>query len=220
MNLTTMCLAVVIAICSAALANPDYTITLTAMADGSGLGYNSGSTYDFSFVLNGSRTESNNDTFDDTYNSWFSANTSDDPLYLDIYGSGLSGTYQRPNGASNDPQENVIVNSNGLDISVNAYETDDLNLTTLDGNNIDPIITDYFLLSGVTLDYSDTSYVSPETYFADYLGQYSVSGSPTLTLMTTGPDAYFDINSVTITPEPATAIIFGLGGLFIRRRRT
>ncbi|AQQ10071.1 hypothetical protein L21SP3_01896 [Sedimentisphaera cyanobacteriorum] len=212
------CLAVCLVFASAGFAAYDPVITITGEAQDTVLGYQEGQEYDFSFVVNGSRTEHNIDSFISDRNSWYSETLEQKPVFTELYGSGVSGEYVRPDSENGDPWEKINIESDGIYITLSS-DYSDINSETLNGSTISKLNAYPFLLAGLTFDYSDTSYVTPQEYFSDYLGEYSVSEQPVLNMISSGGDTAFDITSVTITPEPATMALLGLGGFILRKRR-
>lgn len=221
-----------LALLAAAAAHAQITFTITGTAAATDYGYTSGQSYTFSFVLNTAFTNNTSSRFDSSSNYWDQELETESDIYTNIYGTGLSGTFVSPHSADiNTPyayvdtesaQSNIILNQ-GSD-TPGVY----IGLQTLSGTDL-TVITATFndsIIGSSAAAYPGT-YTPLTTYWSNYLGTYTISG--TLSLYSNGgtPLESFSITSVTISdasavPEPATyAALLGLValGLVARLRR-
>lgn len=196
--------------------------TITARAEVTDLGYTANQSYQFTYTLTPTWTNTPDSSFTATSNSWYLQNVTDAPLFTAIGGSGVSGTYAR----SSDPTQSIVTNSSGrLELAESGAGGTNIGLTTPSGAPI-----------GALQAYIDTSivfstpgsYANPATAFTSVLGSYTPATDPVnnnLVISAGGFGQFLSITGFTITaiPEPSTyGAIFGaaaLGfGLWRRRR--
>ncbi len=203
-------------------------ISITGTAESTTMGYTSGQSYTFNWVVNDGYTAgSGDDYFDSTDNYWASEQTSDPVLWASISGDGLVGTYSRPSGNPEDPYDSLeSVNDDDIDIfyllasNDNNEDTSNLGLTVNGRDLLEISATDIDI--GVNLDFPGT-YSNPADYWATYAGTYTPEpGGSVLIYDKTWAGIYFTATGITIQaiPEPATLTFIGLfgGGLIVFRR--
>jgi hypothetical protein len=213
MKTNVMKTALIAAICVVALCPiaSAVQISITGTSQITGAGYVEGQSYTFTTEI-GESFSGDFAGFDDGYwiNYWYVGTASSDPALLsDIGGSMVSGNY-----VSADEQTLATIGTNWLHITIGMPA----NLQTPDGSAIYGIGP---VEAGVNLEGISfaplTSFADPAVYFAAYAGTYSAVGD--YKVDNSALNSTFDVTSVTITPEPATMAILGLGGILIRRRK-
>lgn len=237
--------AIMLALGSPAWAEPIvFTASGTITAADSGMGYTVGQTVSYQWTLNSNFTKPGSSNFS-TFVNWNEENVPDPPLWTNVQGTGIAGTFQQ--APNNGPNNNLSAyDSGGIWVRLN---TDSASATKNHGIYL-AANPDYFIVR-VNLGIFDSPLTAPgftgfaipasgplpkpNDYFADYLGTYSMSFTP-------GPFDLPDIsarnssgsflgakvawNSMTIAPvpEPSTWLLAagGLGGAawVAARRRT
>jgi hypothetical protein len=144
--------------------------------------------------------------------------TADPRLWSDVSGDGLSGTYSRPSGISGAPYDYILARSSGLDLLAgNDDTTSSSQGLTVNGEELVRLYIEDLTATGLNLDYSDTSFVNPATWAADYAGTYDsgVSVSDFYVSDAQSNRTDFTPTSFEIVPEPATAGLLAGAGLLI-----
>ncbi|ARN57226.1 PEP-CTERM sorting domain-containing protein [Sedimentisphaera salicampi] len=203
------------------------SVTFSATADSTNFGYTQGESYSFTWVVNDGFTGGGNDSFTtaegggENINYWEEYHASDPMLIADFSGDGLSGTYERASGpygliiAEDDDLKNVSVS----DIYYGASGL------TAQGSSLYGAGAKELEVTGFSNTFTG-EFVNPAEYLAQREGTYDVTSGDLYLSFKDGVGAptsfYFTPDEFTIeeVPEPATMALLGLGGLFIRRKRT
>ena len=205
-----------------ASANP-ISFTLTGTADNSLYGYVSGQSYSFTWVVNSGFTDNGSSWFIGDDNFWNEELVSESPIFTDVRGDGLSGSWQRPTGAEDDPYSNLRAFFDG-DQRLSLYAGTDAS-----GGSIG-LLANGAAVSAVRGDvYMDSifsfpgSYTDPNVYFGGLTGTYAPTAGGLAIYTVGGGPMSFTATSVTISavPEPSTALLGVLGlvtPLALRRR--
>jgi hypothetical protein len=198
------------------------SVSVTGTANTNAMGYTQGESYTFTWIVNDGYTDPwqySENNFSGTENKWDVSYSEYDHLWSSVSGDGLTGTYSRPTYF----REQLLADAQGLRL----WAADDSSTTFLgllvNGVGVDTLVAYDLIIPG--LDYSDTSFINPATYLADYTGTYtSLLGGGIYLDDEDRNIIEFTATSVTIgvIPEPATVLLFGLGGLgawLLRRNR-
>ena len=219
--------AVMVAVAS--FADP-VAMSFTGTALGNALSYEVGDSCTFNIVISDNYTGGNGDMFTSSANTWLATNdTSTSSMLQDFSGGNTSGSFTP---ASFPKWENMVsFNYEGQDIlqlTVNIeynqsgviFPTDNSTPNTLSELELHRIQLVWYLPTG-TLDYSDTSFVSP----ASWLSANATALSSNFTACQIGMSGYntttymnqFSVTDVTVSPvpEPATAGLLAISGLVL-----
>lgn len=201
--------------------------TLTGTADSTKFGYTSGQSYSFSWIMNSGFTNNVNCIFSDTENLWTEEFVDRAPIFTDVRGDGLTGTWQRPVLSEGDPLSYVdVMKADGTHyLQLLASNDSDYSIGLTAGG------TDIQIVNGkveMTNSFSyPQSYTDPGVYFAGHVGTYTpVSGFIELVNVGRTDGILFTATSVNISaiPEPSTTVLVAFGGVaallrFRRNRR-
>ncbi len=192
------------------------SITVRGKADTTKMGYLSGHSYSFTWVLNDTYTGSPWDEYSASKNQWYVQESIYPALWDSVHGSGLSGTYVRPSPWNEDY------------LSINSQlDTDQVNLTA------EAPVTDIGLtvngvkvawVAAINLRFSEFSFPetfsNPANYMTGYLGTYTPSDGFMRVGDINGNNIYFTATSVEVVPEPSSALLLvvGSGGILLYRR--
>lgn len=194
------------------------TFSVTGTANSTSLGYVSGESYTFHWVLDSSYNEPG--SFSATENFWGEFVAEDDNLYLSLSGDGLTGTLTRPTDPWSSVFTGIYSGQQELWTWTATDSGNDLGLT-VDGKNLSMLYAQVRVAD--MFDFTQTP-MTPSAYFASYGGTYAaLSGGEIFLRVANNEELYFTPSSVTITvvPEPGTLGLLSLGGLtlLLRRRR-
>lgn len=221
-NLLLSCLAPLLALLATAPSAPaqiTFTVTATAenTAGNAAQSYTAGNAYTFAYTLTAAYP-ANKYYFPDRNTDWFEKDTASAvPLFADVGGSGLGGTFTSPTAPEGSPFSFVrAYNSNFLGLYAGA-DVGNIGVTTLPGATLSHVIASMNLAD---IDFTrPAAYTDPTGYFSAYLGNYQAWGG-TVGLYGGGFDgATFQVTGVSISnttaiPEPSTcAALLGLGAL-------
>lgn len=198
-------------------------ISFTGTATSDNYGYIAGESYTFDFTVNSAFTETSYSAFDGTMNYWVDEFVSDTPIFTDVSGDGMTGSWQRPVAAEGDPWNNIETRTwtGQPELAVIASNDGDYPIgLQIGGVDVESVTA--MARIGNIFSFPGT-YTNPAAYFAGLTGTYPANGEY-LFIYTVNPQVMgFSINSVTIgvIPEPATAALMACAGwaLLMRRRR-
>lgn len=214
MKKTILAMIYLAGLCGAAFAGIAVTVTGTAQA--TGYGYTQGESYSFTWELSDNYQGSFVDSFSDDANYWYSPSMYNTALFADIYGDGLGGAYVRSDLSSGTYSSTVYALSSG-ELSLQEADFSD---TTIGLTNSGEEVVALIAVLSIDPAISGAGSTDVAGYFSARSGTYAAAGEVTLYLGDiSAADATFDATSMTITPEPCTMALMGLGGLFVRRRQ-
>lgn len=213
-------------------AHAGLTFIVDVTATNNELGYVSGQDYQFTFTYDPSVTNpdviyepvSPGDSGDVFNNFEYKNRDGGDSFWLSVEGEGITGTYNRDFMGLNRPFTSINTRGRPNVIRLTAGATFQNADTGLDtgGQDIETIQFDGSF-EGLSLDvFSPTVDPYPVTYFADYYGTYNPVGTSVGFIQPlSGSNATFQINTLTIVPEPNSLVLglIGIAGLLIRRHR-
>lgn len=206
--------------------------TLTGTANDNNLGYVMGQTYTFVLTTGASFANTSTSTFLSYRNLWSEQTTTDNQLWANIGGSGLSSGYSRPTSAADAPASSL--RAEGPPSSLYFYAGTDeflgtIGLTTPASNVIGGF---EFSIEADTTTFSFVgAFTEMNSFFPAYNGTYVPTtpgtGRVFLPNVFSGSQAEFTITSLTINggtavPEPSSyATLFGIivMAFVIRQRR-
>ena len=192
------------------------SITVTGTAETTGMGYSSGASYSFTFVLADTYTGSTWDHFTSSENDWYAQEFVEPVLWDSVYGDGLSGTYVRPSPWTEDYL--TILSKPDLDSihMASRAPTSDIGLT-VNGIKVKSV-------KAVELAIGEFSFpevfTNPADYMRSYLGTYVPTDGFVRIGDINGNSIYLSATSVEVVPEPSTALLLvvGSGGILFYRR--
>lgn len=223
---------------AALVAQGQVVFTINATPTSNALGYVTTQSYNFSFTLNtaadagfgprnpGSATANSNYTWRQEWND-------DAEVWTSVAGDGLAGTWVEPSAGVNpnqsaDPFSELIASTSSPALKLfGGADVSNVGLTAAGS----PVKWIWFSANytGLTFTNITSTLTDPNSYFADFTGDYAASSTTTGWIHASGGDAFFTINSLSVTasvsaiPEPSTyAAWAGLGALGFAawRRRT
>lgn len=203
----------------------DFSIqfSLTGTADSSQYGYISGQSYTFNWIVNSGFMNNASSQFTANNNFWTDEFVSQAPIFSDLSGDGLTGSWQRPVLNEVDPYSyiNVWYNHGTHTLILLAANDSDYSIG-LQANGTNVWGMDAFIQIGNIFNFP-ASYTDPNDYFASFTGTYTPNNSTMWLYPVIGSSLTFTPTSLSIStiPEPSTALLTGLGlvALFFRRRR-
>ena len=221
MSLTNLfCLSAILLANTTAQAGQATTFTVNATADTSALGYTAGQAVTFTFATNPNLINVNYYS-DATVKLW---DKGIDQLVGYVSGTGLGGTFVRPNDGFN--ESIYLLNTGPLDnIYLNADATQsNIGLTTPAGV---PVLYFDLNLTSVTNFTFGGAYTPPSAYFSPFTGSYHPGGYISIQDIDMNI-AQFTPTSLTIStavvPEPSSCVAFTgfivLTFAGLRRRRS
>lgn len=201
------------------------TFTINATATSTALGYTSGQSATFTYVLhNYSPTTPAGTATNGVSYVWQEETLTQPELFTGVSGTGLTGTWTRPNASGGAPASSLEAFSDNSLKLVAGRDTGTTGLTV----NGQPLLTVsmYATFTGLTFSPITGTLPDPTSYFSSKYGTYTASSSWNAKVWdTTNASASFQINSITIgsaIPEPSTyAAVAGFLalGLALWRRR-
>lgn len=190
-------------------------------------GYVFEQSYSVSLLLNSAfsgHLGSNSAGFDGDYVSWWQSSPSETPVFTDISGSAVQGSFIPP---TNEPDIALALRSTGrLEVYLGTGDGASLGLLTLDGESpthLGRILIQVDAPFATTANYSG-SYVNPVTYWSNLLGTHAVDGPVVFSNTSNQGLMTFNATSLTVTdlaavPEPAVcAALTGLIALVLAGR--
>jgi hypothetical protein len=200
------------------------SFSVTGTAKTNLYGYVTGQSYTFNWIMNVDFTNNASSFFNSVDNYWSDELVSEAPIFTDVSGDGLTGSWQRPIVAEDDPYSVIEA---GNDFGTHHFtlraDTDGAYSIGLQANGTDVVGIEAAVLRIGNIFSCPGSYTDPTSYFAGLTGTYTpIFGL--ISLYTVNPEVLsFTPTSVTISaiPEPSTAFLTGLGlvALFFHRRR-
>lgn len=205
-----LCIGILMIAATSALADP-IAIRVTGTADSPWLGYATGESYTFTWVINDGYIESVNDNYSSWSHEWRAEIPSDPFLWSAISGDGLSGTYSRPVSEPDYMSEYLTRDLAGT-VTLGCTTALDVSMGIIVDGEIMSILTADLSVPDMFDPFLPNSFVNPADSFSAYEGTYAATGQILLGSQTTS--LHFTVNSITIeaVPEPATASLIGLFG--------
>lgn len=229
---TFACLALaVFCLFGAVSARAQILLTFSGTATNDAHGYVFEQSYTVSFQLNSAfsgQLGSNSGGFDGESVSWWQSDSGQTPVFTDIYGSALQGSFIQP---TNEPDISLALRSAGrVEVYLGTGDGASLGLLTLDGESpthLGRILIQVDAPFAATANYSG-SYTNPASYWSNLLGTHAVDGQVLFSNTSNQSLMTFNATSLTVTdlaavPEPASAVgVAGLAalGIALWRRRT
>lgn len=121
-------------------------ISVTGTADSTAVGYTSGQSYTFNWVINESYAGNTTDSFAPNSNFWFEESAMDSMVYSSVSGGGITGTYKQPSLHSSSPRSylrSAVGRTQfmemyvGRDSGTTGLKIDDVDITRLHGYSVD-----------------------------------------------------------------------------------
>jgi hypothetical protein len=207
---------------TAARAQILFTVSGTATSDDHG--YTADQAYTVSFLLNPAfdgQSGANSAGFDGTFVAWYQSDPGLSSVFTDVSGSAVHGTYGSSPGSDPDSLLNMwnsdnnnavsLIQKNGTDVPLGLQTLDD----AADIVAVQTVLQAGFAASAVF----PVSYVDPTTYWGDFLGTHSVSGTMQFFGAGNAGLMTFNVTDLTVTdlsavPEPSSyAALAGLAVL-------
>lgn len=215
-----------LALCAVPQAQADLTFTFDVTSTGNALAYTNGQNATFVFTLHDNSPATPVGSAISGNYSWDEEALTDPELWT-VAGTGLLGTYTRPNLSGGSPYSGLEIY--GASNALKAYVSMDsgTNGLTVSGQNVSTI-TMFGTFTGLTFPDITGTLPDPVAYFGSKLGTYTASATHLARVWGT-TSADFTLNSLTIAstsaiPEPSTYAAFAgagvLGLAFWRRRRS
>jgi len=209
-------------------AHAQVTFTVTATADATAAGYESGSSYTFEFTTGPSYPT--HDTLVDSVflagsqNFWVESYTSDSQLFVSAGGTGLDGVFVRPAADAAAPYSFVQVIPNQVSLRLDSDAATNNGLRTLDGTDFRGLFAALTPV-GLVDPILGAVYVDPTAWWASHAGSYGVGGTVGIRDVDYAYLATFTATQleVSLVPEPsASGALAGCAALRLlcwRRRR-
>jgi len=195
-----------------AVADP-IQISITGTASSSALGYTTGQSYTFNWLLSETYTQHDYDWFSSDGLQYTEMVGGDPLLFSEVSGDGISGTYIASGApytyiggwATGGAHFSFLAGTENSGAAPMGLTANGEGVRFVEANNI--TIGDLVF---------PESYVRPTDFFAGYTGTY-VSGGEMVLKSSLAGNVNFTPTSVTIAavPEPATALSLVLGGLVV-----
>jgi hypothetical protein len=179
------------------------SITVTGTADTTGMGYSSGSSYSFTWVLADTYTGSTYDHFSSSHNHWYVQTFGAPALWDSVYGDGLSGTYVRPSPWLEDylsilskPELDLISMASGVPTSDGAHIGLAVNGIKVKSVKAAELAIDEFSFPEL--------FINPADYMRSYLGTYVPTDGFVRIKDINGNSIKFSATSVEVVTDSAT----------------
>ncbi|GAT32433.1 PEP-CTERM protein-sorting domain-containing protein [Terrimicrobium sacchariphilum] len=195
---------------SVASARSAVLFTINAVSDVAQLGYTSGQSLTFQFLVSEDYSSAES-YFSSTANNWVDEVASAHSLFTSITSPGLAGTYV----ATLDPYAWVANDDTGfLNLYVDTeVPSASIGVTTPDDTAIKKI--DIGIDQAASWTFPNAA-VTPGTYFALFQGSLNIGANTYFSMYSVGGDSYdFRVTSasVGVVPEPSAWALFGFGVL-------
>jgi hypothetical protein len=213
------------------------TFTLTGTVDGlvtnnapalTALNYTVGQTVTFSFTTAPSFANNASSSFSTSSNTWSEELLTENSFWASLAGTGISGTYQRPNTTNGSPFMGLVASTGTPSLNIIATDDDGVSIGLTANGHALFSLSAYELGTGASIFPAPlpATYMAPTTFFTSYVGTYALTGGQIRIESADGFAVYATASQLTIAsaiPEPSTyAAIFGaaaLGFAVWRRRR-
>ena len=208
------------------------TISLSGAASATAHGYDMGDVVTITFTINNDFSDNVNSSFLPGGANWLESTTADDQLYLNIVGTGLTGSYTRPVSAFEEPQSWMSLSATDV-FGLRAESDNAVNtgLFTPSGSAVTSIaFVDLFMDNWNPVN--PMSYIAPGDFLSSLGGSYAINmTSNTIQLWVNGAEVIeFDpqgysllIGNTSAVPEPSTyalaVAIVAMGTVAYRRRK-